>query len=53
MFLFGDGEWHPVSARAWWTDRHGRGVVQVEWHADGSTYEESYVVDRARMRETG
>jgi hypothetical protein len=53
MFLFGDGEWHPVSARAWWTDRDGRGVVQIEWHADGSTWEETYLVDHARMQETG
>lgn len=50
-FVFGDHEWHPVSVRAWWTDRYGRSVVQVEWHINGSTYEESFVVDRERMRE--
>jgi hypothetical protein len=50
-FLFGDGEWHPVSVRAWWTDRHGRTVVQVEWHAAGSTWEESYLFDEEKARE--
>ena len=50
LFLFGDGEFHPVTVVAWWTDRHGRWVVQVNWHIDGSTYDESYVVDHARMR---
>lgn len=51
LFLFGSGEWHRVTARAWWTDRRGREVVQVEWHAGGSTFDETYVVDRERMRE--
>ena len=50
-FLFGDGQQHPVQVRAWWTDRQGRAVVQVEWHIDGSTYEESYIVDLERMCE--
>jgi hypothetical protein len=50
-FLFGDGEWGLVSVRAWWNDRHGRQVVQVEWSADGSTWGESYIVDRGRMRD--
>jgi hypothetical protein len=49
--LFGDHEWHHVTARAWWTDRRGRPVVQIEWRAAGSTWEESYVADYARMRE--
>lgn len=52
-FLFGDHEWHPVSVRGWWTDRRGREVVQVEWHADGSTWEETYIVDWSRMQEVG
>lgn len=51
LFLFGSGEWHPVSARGWWTDRQGRPVVQVEFHIDGSTYGEAYLVDPERMRE--
>ena len=51
LFLFGDHEWHRVTARAWWTDRHGREVVQVEWHADGSTFEETYLADPEKMRE--
>jgi hypothetical protein len=49
--VFGDHEWHRVRARAWWTDRLGREVVEIEWHADGSTWGESYIVDRSRMRE--
>jgi hypothetical protein len=53
LFLFGDGEWRPVSVRAWWRDRHGREVVQVEWHADGGTYGESYLADPEKMREAG
>jgi len=52
-FLFGDHEWHRVSVRAWWRDRLGREVVQIEWHADGSTWEESYVVNHGRMRAIG
>lgn len=51
LFLFGDGGWHPVQARAWWRDKHGREVVQVEWSADGSTWGEAYVVNPAMMRE--
>jgi hypothetical protein len=50
-FLFGDGEWHQVKAVAWWTDRNGRDVVQIEWHIGGSTFEETYLVDLAKMRE--
>lgn len=53
LLLFGDREWHPVTVVAWWTDRHGKGVVQIEWHIDGSTYDESFIVDHSRMRETG
>ena len=50
-FMFGDNERHLVSVRAWWTDRYGRSVVQVEWHIDGSTYEESYLAEPEKMRE--
>lgn len=51
LFLFGDGGWHQATVRAWWHDRHGREVVQVEWNAAGSAWEGAYVVDRDRMRE--
>jgi hypothetical protein len=50
-FLFGDHEWHPVAVRARWTDRHGRLVVQIEWHAAGSTWEETYLFDGEKARE--
>jgi hypothetical protein len=50
-FLFGDGEEHPVTVRAWWLDKYGRQVVQIEWSIDGSTWSESYIVDLGRMRE--
>lgn len=49
-FLFGDGEWHWVQARAWWNDRHGRRIVQIEWYADGATWGEAYVAEADKMR---
>ena len=42
-----------VQVRARWRDRHGREVAQIEWHADGSTWGESYLVDYSRVREAG
>jgi hypothetical protein len=51
LFLFGDRQWHPVTVVAWWTDRHSREIVQIEWHIDGSTWDESYVFDAAKARE--
>lgn len=52
LMLFGDGQWHRVQARAWWTDKYGRGVVQVQWHAAGDTWEETYLVaGPEKMRE--
>ena len=51
LVLFGDHEWHPVRALARWTDRQGREVVQLEWFADASTWQESYLVSAERMRE--
>jgi hypothetical protein len=51
--LFGDGYFHRVRARAWWHDRHGREVVEVEWSIGGGTFNETYLVDRERMREIG
>ena len=51
LVLFGDGEWHQVEVRGWWRDRHGREVAEVEWHIDGGTWSESFVVDSKRMRE--
>lgn len=49
--LFGDGHWHPVDVRAWWTDDRGRSVVQIEWTAEMSTWGETYVVDQSKMKE--
>ena len=51
LVLFGGGEWHPVSVRSWSTDRYGRTTIGVEWHIDGETWGESYLVDRDRIRE--
>lgn len=51
LFLFGDGEWHRVSVRAWWADKFARQVVQIEWYAAGSTWGEAYLVSEERMRE--
>jgi hypothetical protein len=51
LLLFGDGAWHPVEVLAWWTDDHGRQVVQVEWHAELDTFGESFLADPERMRE--
>jgi hypothetical protein len=53
LVLFGDHAWHHVSVRAWWRDRYGRDVVQVEWYAVGSTWEDGYLVNPDRMREIG
>ena len=50
-FKFGDGEWRPARVLAWWVDDHGRQVVQVEWFAELSTWQETYVADPERMRE--
>lgn len=49
--LFGDGEWHPVDVRAWWTDDRGRDVVQIEWRAELSTFGGSFLADPEKMRE--
>jgi hypothetical protein len=50
LFLFGDGEWHRVTVRAWWRDCLGRQVVQIEWHINGSTWEETYLFDNEKAR---
>lgn len=50
-FLFGDGEWHRVTVRSWRLDKLGRQVVQVEWRAESSTWEGSYLADAEKMRE--
>lgn len=49
--LFGDGEWHEVTIVARWSDRHGREVVQLSWHAAGTGWSESYLADAERIRE--
>jgi len=51
LFLFGDGGRHPVTVRARWADRHGREVVEIEWHGGGDTWSEAYLADPERMRE--
>lgn len=43
-------EWRNVSVRAWATDTRGRDVIDVEWHVNGDTREESFVAERAKMR---
>jgi hypothetical protein len=49
--IFGDRHWHPVDARAWWTDDRGRRVVQIYWHAELDTFGESYLFDAEKARE--
>lgn len=51
LVLFGDGEEHPVTARGWWTDRHGRAVVQVEWSIATETWGGAHLFDAELMRE--
>lgn len=51
-FLFGDGEWHPVTVRAWWLDKLNRQVVQIEWSINGETWGESYRVEPEKVRES-
>lgn len=51
QFLFGDGAWHPVTVRAWWLDKAGREVVQIEWSIAGETFGDSYIADPGKMRE--
>lgn len=52
LVLFGDGEWHRVTVRAWRTDKAAREVIDVEWRAAGSTWSESYLFNAERVRET-
>lgn len=50
--LFDDGEWRDVTALAWWQDRAGRWVVQLEYHVSGEgTFTGMYLADPQRMRE--
>ena len=51
LVLFGDGKWHLAAVRARRKDRIDRDVIDVEWHAAGDTWGESYVCDPERMRE--
>jgi hypothetical protein len=53
LVLFGDGDWHPVTVKAWRADRRGREVVDIEfWDAaELATRTGSYVVDRQKVRE--
>lgn len=49
-FKFGDGGWHWVTVRGWWTDRQGRRVVQVEWSVDGGTWSDAFLVQADKIR---
>lgn len=49
--LFGDGGWHPVDVRAWWTDDRGRQVVQAYWTAEYSTWGGEFLFDPEKARE--
>jgi hypothetical protein len=51
MVMFGDGLWHPVTLVAWRRDRLRRWVAQLQWHAEGGTWTESYLHDPERLRE--
>ena len=51
MALFGDGQWRAVEVLAWWEDDLGREIVMVEWRAEESTWNETYLVDRAKLRD--
>ena len=48
--MFGDGNWDDVRLLSWRRDRLGRWVAQLEYHALGSTWTESYVYDAERLR---
>jgi hypothetical protein len=45
--LFGDGSWRPVTAVAWWLNRDGQPVVQLQWRSWG----QAYIADPERIRE--
>jgi len=47
---FRDGQDHEVTAIAWWRDTSGRQVVHLEWHAEHSTWTDTYLFDPEKMR---
>jgi hypothetical protein len=49
--LFGDGSWRQVTVIAWWADRHGRPVVQLQWSAQLTMWTGEYLADAERIRE--
>jgi hypothetical protein len=49
--LFGDGTWRAVEVIGWWTDDHGRRIVQVEWRAEHSTWNDSFAVEPGKLRD--
>jgi len=51
LVMFGDGQWHQVTVRARRKDRLGRDIIDIEWHAAWSTWNESYVATPELMRE--
>ena len=52
LVLFGDGDWRPVTVKAWRADRRGREVADIEYWDAGelATRTGSYVVDRQKVR---
>ena len=49
--LFTDGLWRTVMLLCWRKDRLYRWVAQIEYHASGGTFTESYLYDPERLRE--
>jgi hypothetical protein len=45
----GGAGWRPVTARAWWRDRFGREVVQMDWYA-GEAWSGAFLADWSMMR---
>jgi hypothetical protein len=50
MFEEDPERWDDATVVAWWKDGSGRQVVQLRWHAAGSTWAEAYLADGRRMR---
>jgi hypothetical protein len=48
--MFGDGKWRDVMLLGWRRDRLGRWVAQLQWHAAGGTWTESYVYSPSKLR---
>lgn len=48
--MFGDGRWRDVMLVSWRRDRLRRWVAELQWHAQGSTWTESYQFSSGKMR---